>query len=79
MKGSYFICAEYDPTGPSTGKLFFIMPAEVEYEQNWNSGMSIKVGGREYILGPRTFDKKSIIIYYELLVRPRPTALSLDD
>lgn len=69
-----FICGEYDPRSGVVGKLFFVVSAEME--GNWQSGDEIRVNGKEYILGPRTLEKRSIIVTYELVVRP-PRGLPL--
>lgn len=60
----WFICGAYSPQSGSIGTLWLVMLVLNDYFQ---SGGSIKVNGKEYLLGRRDLISRGEISSYELI------------
>ena len=62
----YFICAAYNPVTKKTGKLWLVTEARLD---RWQSGQTIHVRDREYLLGRRELWGRGDVSSYELILR----------
>lgn len=66
MSIDYYICGAYNPQTKRIGALWLVMPVPNDHYQ---SGQSLIVNGKEYLLGRRDLIGRGEISSYELIVR----------
>lgn len=71
MKSDLHVVAIYSGETGEFKSLTLIMPQRQELTENWHEGQTLKLSGKEYVLGERTMHKKDLIIYYELHAKGR--------
>lgn len=65
-KKELHVVAIYDGETRAFQSLHLIMPQRQDELEQWHEGQTLKLSGKEYILGERSLSKKDLIVGYTL-------------